>query len=398
VIGGAERYCFDLGHLLASKGHKVAYFSTKDSDNQKSEWDKYFVKKLDFNKKSIKNSLEKFPKIFYSFEAKQKISLLLDEFKPDVVHLQNIYYYISPSILSEITKRGIPIIQTVHDYQLISPNVVMYHDGSICEITKKNKYYKAILHKCVKRSYMATLMAIVTLYFQNLNCLYEKSINVFITPSLFMKKKLIEYGINKKRIVHINNFIDAPKFSLEKAAKEKYILYFGRICEAKGIFLLLDAARQLHGVKFKVAGNFEDEAIKSKVLERIKKDNVTNVELLGFKNSYELKELIFQSRFVVVPSLWYENQPYSILESFASGKAVVASRIGGIPEIVHNGKDGFLFEPGDVNQFVQKIKKLLGSPALAKKLGQNAKKFVDEESSPKLHYERIMTIYNSLIA
>jgi glycosyltransferase involved in cell wall biosynthesis len=141
-----------------------------------------------------------------------------------------------------------------------------------------------------------------------------------------------------------------------------------------------------------------DEAIKSKVLERIKKDNVTNVELLGFKNSYELKELIFQSRFVVVPSLWYENQPYSILESFASGKAVVASRIGGIPEIVHNGKDGFLFEPGDVNQFVQKIKKLLGSPALAKKLGQNAKKFVDEESSPKLHYERIMTIYNSLIA
>lgn len=396
MIGGAERYFFDLGNLLESKGHDVACFSTSAKGNQKSIWDKYFIQKLDFNKKSFKNSINKFPKIFYSFEAKQKISLLLDKFKPDIVHLQNIYYYISPSILSEITKREIPIIQTVHDYQLISPSVVMYHDGAICEITKKTKFYKAILHKCVKCSYLATLMSVITLYFQNINNFYEKSINIFITPSVFMKQKLAEHGFDKNKIINLNNFVEISKMSLRKTFKEKYVLYFGRLCEAKGIFFLLGAAKELSNIKFKIAGNFEDESVKTKVFEIIREKKIKNVEFLGFKTESELRKTISQSLFVVVPSLWYENQPYSILESFAQGKTIVASDIGGIPEIVKNKKTGLLFSPGDSNDLAGKIRLLWNNPELAGKLGREGLKTVKNKFNPEVHYKEIMTIYNHL--
>jgi len=397
MIGGAERYTLSLGDLLAKHGHDVAYFSTIDRGNINTKWNKYFIKKLDFKTKTFKNSLDKFPKIFYSFEAKKNISKLLDSFKPDIVHLQNIYYYITSSIINEIKKRGIPIVQTVHDYQLINPSVIMFHNGSICEICKKDNYYKAIFHKCVKNSYTATLMSVINLYFQNFNDYHQKNIDVFITPSLFMEKKLIEYGFSKSKIVQINNFLYASKAASNLRTSGKNVLFYGRICEAKGIFLILKAAEKLPGISFKIAGNFEDEEVRSEVYKKIADTKIENVEILGFKRDKELDELIRKSLFVLVPSLWYENQPYSVLEAFNFGKPVVASKIGGLPELLDSDKNGFLFEPNDVKDFIQKIQTLLDKPNLAKKFGLNAKKMVESKYDPELHYKSIMATYNKVI-
>lgn len=396
MIGGAERYLFNLGSLLKSRGHRVAYFSTKDKGNQKTKWDKHFIEKLDFKTKSLENSMNKFPRMFYSTEAKQKISLLLDKFKPDVVHLQNIYYYISPSILSEIKKREIPIVQTVHDYQLISPSVIMYHDGEICEVCKKNRYYKALFHKCVKKSYIATLMSVVTLYFQRINNFYINGIDIFITPSLFTKRKLIEYGLPKNKIVQINNFLFKQEGIKFKSFPKKYVLYFGRICEAKGIFTLLEAALKLPRINFKVAGDFEDENVKLDTLNKINEKNIKNIEILDFKSDTELKKVISQSLFVIVPSLWYENQPYSVLESFALGRPVVASNIGGIPELVHSGKNGILFKPGDAGDLAKAIEKLWKNHSLRERLGKNAQRLMLERHSANVHYQKVVAIYRSL--
>lgn len=396
LIGGAEKYYFDLGKLLTKNGHSVAYFSTKDKNNLKTKWSKYFIKKLDFKTKSLSNSLEKFPKIFYNTEAKRNMAELLDQFKPDIVHLQNIYYYITPSIIPEIKKRGIPIVQTVHDYQLISPSVIMYHDGTICEVCKNDKYYKAIFHKCVKNSYMATFMAVVTLYFQNFNNWYQKSIDMFISPSLFMKNKLVEYGVPAKKIVHINNFLPEIKNVSVKKGKEKYILYFGRICEAKGIFTLLGAAEKLPKVHFKIAGSFEDNEIKKKVLEKVKNSKMRNVDFVGFKKGAALQKLISQSEFVVVPSEWYENQPYAVSETLAQGKKVIASEIGGIPEMAGKGLQTYFFKPGSEEGLVNKIKILLKHRSAVSVPLQKTVKKIPSEFDPQKHYLNLVKIYNGL--
>jgi glycosyltransferase involved in cell wall biosynthesis len=394
-LGGAEKYYLELSDLLIRKEHEVAFFSTKSSKNLESPWKKYFVGEVDFQTNKIKDFPRKFSRIIYSMESRRKIGQLLDDFKPDIVHIHNIYYYISPSILGEIKKRRIPIVQTVHDYQLISPNVTLFSNGKINEETKKTKYYKAFIGKTIKGQRGTSFMATMLSYFQEAFKLYQNNVDLFITPSRFMKSKLIEYGFDKNKIIQLNNFVTKTRKTSIRIG-EKYILYFGRLNEAKGILFLLDTAKQLPTIKFKVAGNFEDKQIKYKVLGKVRKEKIRNVEFLGFKETKELNKLILQSQFVVVPSLWYENQPYSILETFALGKTVLATKIGGIPEIVHDGKNGLLFEPGNVNQFVQKIRKLWENPVFAKKLGKNAKKLADEGYNPEIHYKKIMAVYNSL--
>lgn len=398
IIGGGERYYFDLSELLFKKGHQIAYFSTLDNKNIKTPYSRYFIKKLNFKKRSIGNSLEKFPKIFFNFEARRNISKLLDDFKPDLVHFQNTYYYISPSIIGPIKKRGIPIVQTVHDFQPISPNVVMYHDGNICEITRKHNYFKSIAHRCVKGSYIASLMAAVTIWFQNLGNYYQASIYKFISPSVFMYKKMNEYGYKKSKLINIRNFLNKD-FHKYKPSKRvgKYVLYFGRLCDAKGLFLIIKAASRVPEIPIKLAGNFEDIYTEKKAKTLIKELNVKNVTFTGFKEGKKLITLIKNSAFTIVPSMWYENQPYSVMESFALGKPVIASNLGGIPEMVVNGKNGFLFAPGNEKDFSLMIKKLWLNTNLIKKTGENAKKYSLKTFSPELHYEKLINIYNSAL-
>ena len=192
ALGGAERYYLGLAKLLKSKGHQVAHFSVVHQKNINSKWKKYFVSYINLRNNGPKNFLKKISRMFYSLEAKHKIGLLLNDFSPDIVHINNIYHFITPSILGEIKKRGIPIVQTVHDYQLISPNSNLYYDGKVCEITKPDSYYKAFFLK-QNSSYTATFMSILVSYVQHLFKFFEKNVDVFITPSIFMKNKLLQY-------------------------------------------------------------------------------------------------------------------------------------------------------------------------------------------------------------
>ena len=394
MIGGTERYYLELSDLLRKRGHLVANFSLKDSKNYSSEWEKYFLDELDFSKNDYKSFIKKACRMFYSFEAKRKVERLLDDFKPDIVHIHNIYYYISPSILSVIKKRKIPVVQTVHDYQLISPCLDLFSNGRVNEDTKKNRYYKAVLSKSIKESYVASLMAAVASYIQHIFRLYERHVDYFIAPSVFMEKKLIEYGFDPRKIIHLPNFTN---FSLSKTSnkphKEKYVLYFGRLEEKKGAMFLLDVARSLPKVMFKMIGKYPDEKIKIKIKDYLSEHSIKNVTVLKFQESAELQQSITRSLFVLVPSLWYENMPYTILESYALGKPVVASRIGGISEIVKVGENGLLFEAGNLDDCEKKVTSLWENPDQVKRMGVNAKKLVMNRFSPSVHYKNLTQIY-----
>ena len=393
--GGTERYYFDLSKLLKSKGHKIAYFSMLDLKKEKTIWKRFFVSNIDFDIGGIGSMIRKLGRMFYSWESKKKIAQLLDDFKPDIVHINNIYFYISPSILGEIKKRGIPIVQTVHDYQLISPNIILFYKGRICEITKKHRYYKTFLNRNVKGSYIASLMAVIASYTQHIFRFYERHIDLFIAPSTFMRNKMIEYGIDQNKIVVFPNFVYPPR-KYVISSKGKYVFYFGRFNEHKGVLFLLKLAKECPHINIKMMGKYADRNVEIKIKDYLRSGS-GNLEVIAHQRRTILNKYIRNSSFVVVPSQWYENQPYSILETFAQGKTVVATNIGGIPEMVQDGKNGLLFEPGNINQFIQKATKLWNDPVLAKKFGQRARNLVSEKYNPELYYKKILVVYDGFL-
>jgi glycosyltransferase involved in cell wall biosynthesis len=396
LVGGAERYYLDLFWLLKSNGHKVAFFSMKDPKNIKTKWSNYFVSNINLEKSNL---LQKILRVPYSFESRRKINKVLDVFKPDIVHINNIYYYITPSILPEIKRRNIPIIQTVHDYQLISPVSALFYDGKVCEITKTSSYYKALLDRS-KKPYMTTIISVISQYVQYFFKFFEKNVDCYIVPSQFMKNKLLEYKFKAKKIVHLPNF---SRFSLSSRKKykninsEKFVLFFGRLDESKGVLFLLKVAEKLPDIKFKIIGNYTNSESAKKIQDFLNTKNLKNIIIEPHQNDKTLLKNLSKCRIVIVPSLWYENQPYSVIESLFLGKAVVASKIGGIPEIITDKKSGLLFKAGNIDDCVTKITTLWNNPKLLKRLEKGAK-VRSKDFTPNIHYKMLLDIYKKAIS
>ena len=393
VQGGVDRNFFDIGNLMEKKDHNVAYFSSKSNPLNKNEWDKYFVSYLSYTNKSIYSKLKFGLRIYYSAEARRKVSIILDEFRPDIVHIHSYYHHLSPSILPEIKKRNIPIVQSLGDYHIVSPNYNLFHNGKICEISKPDRYYKAILHKCVKNSYVVTSAEVLEKYVHRWLGWERYYIGQFIVPSRFMKKKLIEYGLSADNIKVLPHFIDSNSYK-DKKISGNYILYFGRLSEEKGLKFLLKAMSKLPGIKLKIAGSWSDD----KELRRyIYKHKIRNADLVGFKEANELRDLIFGCKFSILPSLWYEVFGLSIIESFAAGKAVIASNIGGIREVIKNNYNGLLFNTGDEEDLIRKINLLWNNSALCRTLGRNARKSSKKDYNGNGYYQKLIKIYKNLI-
>lgn len=366
-----------------------------DKKNETTKWSKYFVNNVSFEKVNYKNSIKVIGRMIYSIEARRKISELLNVFKPDIAHIHNIYHQISPSILLELKKRNIPIVHTVGDYHLISSHHNnLFHNGRICEVSKVNRFYNTVIHKCVKNSYSASFAEALEQYIHHLFGLYTSTVDYFIVPSNFYAEKLTEYNITRGKIIILPYFVDYNQFKPNYNPGE-YILYFGRLYPEKGLQFLLDVMKRLPNVRLKMVGKGPEG---EKLIEIVKKLKLQNIEIVSrFIEDNELKKLIRNSRFIVFPSQSCETFGISLLESYASGKAVVASRIGALPEIVKNGITGLLFEAGSVDDCVKKIDSLWNNLDLCKKMGKNAREYVEKSFSPEEHYKRLMKIYQKAI-
>jgi len=396
--GGAERAYFETAKILEKNGHEVAFFSMHDNNNLKSKWSRFFISNIDYNKKEA-SLFDKFFysfKMFYNFEAARKFQGIIDEFKPDLIHYHNIYHQLSPSIVRVAKKNGIPQVMTLHDYKLICPDYNLLNKGLIWEDTKAHKYYKCIFSKCVKNSYLKSILAVLESYWQYFTGAYS-AIDVFISPSKFLINKFREFDFIGDIEFLPNSFAidDLPKF--KEDSKRDYILYFGRLSQEKGLNNLLDAyaAADLSKDLYVVGSGPQEDELKSIV---IKLGLSSRVKFLGYKSGYGLFDLIYNSSFVVVPSLWYENAPYSIVESMALGKIVLASRLGGLPDMINDKQNGFLFDFNNMEELVNKmifINKI--NRDTIKELEANAKKFVLENNSPEKYYEKLSKIYEKII-
>lgn len=394
VSGGADRFFFDTMLLLKNKGHTVIPFSMKNIKNYKSDFEIFFVNAIDYSnlKPSFKNFLTAI-KMIYSFEARFKLAKLIRKVKPDIAHLHNIYGRITPSIIFELKKHNIPIVMTLHDYKIVCPSYRMTYNNKPCELCKGGKYYRSLVRRCVKNSAIATFVYMFENYLYTFLNTYNKHIDYFIAPSRFIQSKMTEHGISQKKIVYIPNFIDAsniePYFN-----HDGYILYSGKLLKDKGLITLLNAIKLLNNCVLYVAGEGDFKSVLEIFIE---KNNLSNVRFLGHLNKPSLTKVIRDAMFVVLPSECYENAPLAVLESFAYGKPVIGSNIGGIPEMVIDGETGLLFGPGNENDLREKIAYFLNNPKKVAEMGKNARRKVEEEYNAELHYKSLMEIYYKIL-
>lgn len=396
ITGGADRCFFELNELLASRGHEVIPFSTKNPKNVHSIYEKYFVGELDFDisRRSL-GQIKSLLNMMYSFSSKRALRKLINEAHPDVAHLHNIYARISPSILPLLKERNIPIVQTIHDYKYVCPNHAMFSKGSICDECKGGKYYRAFLRRCSHGSAVFSgVLALESYLHRRLN-MYEKYIDAFIAPSKFMMDKLVEHGMDGRKIALLPNFINAGN-SAAYLEPTIHGIYFGSLTAEKGVEVLIRSLTGLRGGRFKIIGDgYMKNILEKKVRKEVSSDG-PSIEFTGHLAFEDLKREISRSVMVIAPSVWYENSPMTILEAFSQGKPVIGSRIGGIPELIKEGETGLLFEAGDSFGLREKILEMLANMDRAILMGKKARKWVKETRNPEDYFQGLMTIYDKI--
>ncbi len=353
--GGSETYIFKLGNYLESIGNEVQYFGMEHEGRIVGNRVNAYTSDMDFLSGCKLSKLTYPIKTIYSREARKKIREVLEDFEPDVCHLNNFNYQLTPSIILEINKwrkknkKNCKIIYTAHDYQLVCPNHMCrnLNTDKNCEKCLKGSFLNCTKGKCIHSSLMKSFIGTAEAVFWKMNGAY-KYIDKFICCSEFMKTKLDTNPKFKGRTVAIHNFIDeAP--NIDSVEKKDYVLYFGRFSKEKGVKTLIQVCKQLPDIQFVFAGSgpLEDEI-----------KDIPNIKNVGFQSGDDLKKLISEAKFTVYPSEWYENCPFSVIESQLYGTPVLGANIGGIPELIEVGKTGELFESGNEAELKEKIEKL----------------------------------------
>lgn len=393
--GGADKYFLWLTGALEKAGHEVAVFSMEHPKNLPTPWSRYFASRISFNEGGVIDKLKTPGRVLYSFSVKRKFSRLIKNFRPDVIHIHNIYHHLSPSILTVARRNHIPVVMHLHDYKLISPD---YNLLNAAASRKKNiqpkKYYQYLFSRNVKSSYAATALAVLEMYLHHsiLN-IYRKNVSIFIAPSKFMRDTVVKAGWPENKISVVYNPY-SPDLKAEtpigkNPAVEDYLLYFGRLNSEKGIATLIKAAARINR-KVKIAGIGPEEP----TLKKIAEESKAQVEFLGFKTAAELRPLITGAKAVIIPSVWPENMPLSLLEAMNLGKIVIAARIGGLPEIIKDEENGLLFNPGNEDDLICQIKRLdsVDREKLSRAAAATAGNF-----SPEKNLTEIIHIYEHVI-
>lgn len=390
---GAEKYFLSLSQSLIKAGHQVAIFAMDHPENLASSWKKYFVSNIDFNSGSFKDQLRAPKRIIYCSEAKIKFSKLIDDFKPNLIHCHNIYHQLSPSILEAAKRKNIPVIMHLHDYKLICPNYRLFSKNKICFdcLTKKN-YLPVIKNNCYESFPRSTLAYLEMTLHNKIWKIYQKNLNLLIAPSRFIQKLFINNGWPKEKVVFINN--PAPGITKPVSTKTgEYFLYFGRLAPEKGIEDLI-AALKNSNLKLEIAGSGPSERkLKKLYAAEIKSKKIVFIGQLAGK---ELIRKILTAKAVVIPSRWLENMPLSLLESLALGKIVIASRLGGLPEIIKNGVNGYLFKPGDILDLRSKLELINNLTEKEKTKIETTARKTAAGLNPKDHLAKILNIYQKL--
>ena len=388
--GGSESYMLYLAEHLKKLGHEVEYFGMYDENNTVGNSAGLYTQNMDFHSKGFGRFLYPF-KIIYSFEARKKIMQVIDDFKPDVVHMNNINFQLTPSIIYGIKKKEIPLVQTVHDYQMICPNHLLYNfdKNTPCEKCIHGSHMNCIKNKCIHGSGVKSIIGVIEAKLYSLLKTYKK-VDLFVCPSNFLENKLLsakKYYNGKTKTIH--NFINKEKFANTGSSTEPYIIYVGRLSKEKGIENIAGAAKLLPDHTFVVAGSGPD----GDILE-----NIPNIRLAGFLTGDALTELMGNAKVLLLPSVCYENCPLSILEAHCMGVPVVTMNSGGMAELVKDGITGTLVNDPTPEGIAQKLKETIENETYYNSLRENCKNEKNNILSVETYCDILMKEYERLVA
>ena len=350
--GGDCVYAIELENLLKSAGHEVAFFSMTYPENLESPWNSYWPSEVAFSPKKPAAFFKAFRRPFGDAETVKKFTALLDDFKPDVLHLNNIHTQLSPVIAEIAHARGIKVVWTLHDYKLVCPAYTCYSSGKVCEECIGGDKGTCTSKKCLKNNWLASKIAEKEAVTWNRERL-EKCVDTFVCPSRFMKSKMEQGGFDASKLVALHNFVDDSKFAHEKVERENCYCYVGRLSAEKGVETLLNVASKIETPLYVLGTGPLEEDLKAKYAQS------AQIHFMGHCDWEGCKSVFLKSKFSVVPSEWYENNPFSVIEPLCLGTPVLGAAIGGIPELIEPGKTGELFEMGNAADLEEKIRLML---------------------------------------
>lgn len=386
--GGAETYVIKLGNFFKLQGHEVQYFGMKNSKNiLKNDYNLY-VSEKDFSTRTFKNIFQ-VKSMINNKEAKKKMIRLLNVYEPNLVILNNIEYHLTPSIIDAIRiykkkNKKIKVFYVAHDYQLVCPSHGLF-DNNInpCEKCLNGKYINCFKSKCMKNSRIKSLIAMLDSFYWHKRKTYNY-VDKIICPSYFMKSKLDTCDLFKNKTIVIHNYVD-KKIETNNYEKKDYIIYFGKLCKDKGVETLIEVAKELKNIKFVFAGYGPLE-------NKIRK--ITNAEFVGFKSGKELESLIAEAKISICPSEWYENCPFSVIESIMCGTPVIGSNMGGIPELINEGINGEIFEAKNKAELKNKILMLWNDKQKLERYSKNCKN--NKVVTIKNYAEKLISLYKNI--
>ena len=389
--GGAEGYLFDVAQLQRDAGHEVAFFGMAHPDNEPMTYASSFPSHLEFEPTpaSARGKLENGGRMIWSTSAARGIDEVLAAFRPDVVHLHNIYHQPSPSILRPVARRKIAAVMTLHDYKLACPTYRFLDHGTPCEACVPRKFWNAGIKAC-NGSRAASAMAGLELGLHTLTGAY-RPVARFVCPSRFLESKMRAGKVFPDRLRWLPNFVDVDRWRA-KDAPGTGVVFAGRLSDEKGVDVAVRAVAALPEATLDVAGDgparpaLEELAAELGVADRVR--------FHGRLATPELQAMLRRAAVAVVPSRWYENQPLAVLEAFASGLPVVGTELGGIPELIKPGVDGGRVPADDPSALAEALRPLLDDPELAFTMGKAGRAKAERDHGPVQHLEALLRVYD----
>jgi glycosyltransferase involved in cell wall biosynthesis len=387
--GGCERVMFNDIQAMSAHGVDIVPFSAADPDNVPTPYSSYFVPGADIRATDPLGRVGAAIDAVHCGRTAQAFSKILTDTKPDLVHCHNVYGRLSTSILATAKKHNVPVVLTVHDYKVVCPAYVALKNGKPCSACVDGGYYRCAVNRCHKGQLAPSIVYSIEAYWSRLSGNYG-SVAQFLCPSRFIAGLLRESGIDEKRAIYHPNCVEPNEYT--PSYEGQYVLSVGRLSHEKGLPTFLEA---MIGTKIpvRIAGTGPMEA----ELRAMAEKDGGSIVLEGHCGGKKLAELYRNAAFVVVPSEWYENAPMSILESFAYGKPVIGTRIGGIPEMITEGENGSLVDPGEKDQLRSAIQRLWNDKSAQSNMGRNARRLVETKFAQSSRTTSLMNIYQSLL-
>jgi glycosyltransferase involved in cell wall biosynthesis len=385
--GGAEAVLLQERMFLTNTGTEVIDFAMEHERNIQSRYTAHFVSRQDYRSGGYLAKMRSALSLIHSREAVSKLASLIEETRPDLMHCHNIYHQMTPSIVGVAKSRGIPVVLTLHDSKPVCPVHTRMREGQLCSLCLAGDFHNVLTYRCAEGSLAQSATLYMEAIIQRWLGSYEK-VDRFLAPSRFMREAVLP-RFSADRVTLLYNGVDVTNISASNQDKG-YVLYCGRLSPGKGAETLLrahEAAECRWPLVIAGTGPLSDS---------LKSQFTGNVRFVGQVSGETLSTAIAEASVVVVPSEWCENCPMSVLEAMAYGKPVVATRIGGIPELVDDQVTGLLFEPGNAEQLRTQLECLMGDAPRRAQMGAAGRARVEREFSLDRHNAELMAVYQSL--